>query len=218
MKKVLVTIALIGSIAFAHSQKKVILNGEKFSNGKGDSIIIQENHFTYIEGNDTLGQCLFSYLDNQFIELFLSSKFKLCNQPEITIIPDNEISLDEDSMKVVFQNKDKKDILLKILTPKRTPVVPLRDSIIVIIPKRHFDYLTFFLYPNVYKKRTDAKFYGHIHYFCIRSIGDSTNNCIRIAISSVNDKLFRENYLDGEYLMVLKNKIIWRGEEWYRIH
>ena len=216
MKIILLFFLLIsGNVCALSQQRKSSVSGT-YINGKGDTIIINKNCFTYIENTDTLAQYQFSFINSCFIE-FLSGSI-LYKQPEVIVVSQKDSLINKDSVKIVILNKNEKDFLLKMISPKSTPVLLVKDSLIVMTDKRFLvPYLNFLLYPIEYIKRVDAKFYGQINYLYLKSIEHIDDNYYRILIRGVDDKLFNVYFMDGEYVMVSKQKLKWRGQIWHRI-
>ena len=201
-----------------------------YYNELGMFIKIENNKFTYIIPqthspifySDTLAECTFERVDNNFIEINSVSPL-LSLQNELHISQNFETSID-DSIKVVFMAPYYSGSLTISITTDFTfqnlyEFHYSKNNNSIMLPKTTTSFLYGFAPQSSSIKTHDVEgaFYGIM---CIEPLlfcnVESGKNAISITIPALNNSFFEKYYVKGEYVRIRGNNIIWKGEEFIK--
>lgn len=198
-----------------YSQPSSLTDGKYINNdirNQDDFIIIKKDSLYYIENSDTTAKCRYSFIDNYFIEIHQE-----CIQRNFMVESKYDTTINQDSIRIIIDTPYSLDLIISFQVPIIYPnkFVLTKDKRSIDISNMFFKgYLRFKLYPTFYKKRYDNKFYGNL-FMTINFHAEASNaNSYVIHITALSDNYFKENLIDGEYMMIQDNTIIWRGIKW----
>lgn len=210
---------LLFNFLFSFGQNKI--SGEYY-NEYGSKIEIKDDRFRYIKPhqshpiwyNDTLVECIFKWIDDQFIELNSTPSYIIA-QKGLKVVQSLDLSM-KDSLKVSFSIPyQRADLNVSVITNtfKVFDLNYSKNNREIMLPS-NTKTITFSISPGEYlpMHSVEGYFYGVLYYSSIEYPIEKNVNCIEIEIPAIDDSFFEKYYVKGDYAKVSKDSIVWKGD------
>lgn len=197
-----------------------------YYNEAGMQVKIEDNKYTYIiaqshspiYSSDTLAECSIKRIDKNFIEI--NSVSPLISIRKGLQVSQNFEEIIGDSIKVIFLIPyDFGDLIVSIYTDltfqKLCELHYSEKNNTIMLPKtiKSFFYGFEPQLSSIKTHNTEGLFYGIMRIEpLLECIIEKDKNTVEINIPTLHNSFFEKYYVKGEYVMVTRNKIKWRGD------
>ena len=197
----------ISGTYFSESGTKLEITGNKLN------YIVPQSH-SPIWYNDTLANCIFKWVDANFIELN-STPPDILGHRGLKVVQSSDSTIN-DSIKVSFlipYQRGELKITIYTNTNKTFDLIYPKSSRELMIPN-NVESISFYIMPDhIIPHTSSCLFYGIVGFDSFHEYQIKKNiNHISIEIPAIDDSFFEKYYVKGDYAKISKDTITWKGE------
>jgi hypothetical protein len=197
-----------------------------YTNEAGIQIKIEGNTFIYIipqshspiYTNDTIAKCTFNIIDDQFIEINSIDDYSSILKSMRFI--QNKIDKINDSILIKFiipYNRTKLKIKVYDDYPKLYELEYSERKQAISISNKSKQ-IAFYIRPeSLLDVDFDGQYFGRVSFTSLEYVIDKNVNYIEIEIPAIDNSFFEKYYIKGEYVRIVNDTIIWKGEVFTKV-